>query len=131
MHWSHRRKSNARGDVKAMEYDFTYTIFDGDIPLRVGKGYVTEKSVDAVRRYLRRRYGSEGWDSFGHSWHYSESAALKKEKAIINEYVETFGELPPANFARGGGGRQRYVKCKACDNDALEGNYGFCGIHRR
>lgn len=40
-----------------MEYDFTYSIYDGDILLRVGKGYVTEKSEDAVRRYLRRRYG--------------------------------------------------------------------------
>jgi hypothetical protein len=114
-----------------MEYDFTYSIYDGDILLRVGKGYVTEKSEDAVRRYLRRRYGSEGWDSFGYSWHFSESAALKRETVIISEYVETYGELPPANYARGGGGRQRYTKCKVCNNDALSGNYGFCGIHRR
>lgn len=114
-----------------MEYDFTYSIYDGDVLLRVGKGYVTEKSENAIERYLRRRYGSEGWDGFSYSWHYSESAALKRETAIINEYAETYGELPPANYARGGGGRQRYLKCKVCNNDALARNYGFCGVHRR
>ncbi|MBA3240602.1 MAG: hypothetical protein H0T60_05175 [Acidobacteria bacterium] len=121
-----------------MEQWFTYEMRDDDIIVRIGKGHSFSKSSDAVIGYLRSRYGSEGWTHADITWHFSESAALKREKRAIDEHLSIYGELPLWNRARGGGGRQVYVKCKAyttygqaCGNDSLAGNYNFCGIHRR
>jgi hypothetical protein len=123
-----------------MEQFFTYEIYDDeyDATLRIGKGNCPDKSETAVVKYLRKRYGAAGWDSANISWHASEAAALKNERRKLDEHANTFGELPISNQVRGGGGRQMYVKCKAvktsgekCCNDAIAGNYGFCGIHRR
>lgn len=120
-----------------MEHFFTYEIVEGDDIARIGKGHTVSKSPRAVIRYLRSRYGAQGWASADVAWHASEAAALKRERRAINEHVDIYGVLPPRNRARGGGGRQIYAKCKAytvsgqrCCNDALEGNYGFCGVHR-
>ena len=123
-----------------MERFFTYDIRNQeiDVSLRIGKGSCLEKSNRAVEMYLRRRYGVNGWDFANITWHDSEAAALKSERRKMIEHVEIHGVLPVANRARGGGGRQIYVKCKAlkwsgerCCNDALVRNYGYCGIHRR
>lgn len=121
-----------------MEYWFTYEMRNGDTILRIGKGHCFSKSPDEIVRYLRSRYGAPGWTNTGYAWHFSESAALKHERRALDEHKFMYGELPPWNQVRGGGGRQMYVKCKAykssgqlCDNDALAGNYNFCGIHRR
>ena len=121
-----------------MERWFTYEMHDGDTIVRIGKGHVGSKSGDAFIRYLWSRYGTQGWTDVAITWHFSESAALKRERGAIDEHLSLYGELPLWNRARGGGGRQVYVKCKAyttygqaCANDALAGNYNYCGIHRR
>ena len=121
-----------------MEQWFTYEMRDGDTVVRIGKGHCLSRSSHAVIRYLRSRYGAEGWTHAAITWHFSESAALKREKRALDEYVNIYGELPLWNHVRGGGGRQIYVKCRAyttyrqpCANDALAGNYNYCGIHRR
>ena len=121
-----------------MEQWFTYEMCDGDTVVRIGKGHCLSRSSQAVISYLRRRYGAEGWTHADIAWHFSESAALKRERRALDEYVNIYGELPLWNHVRGGGGRQIYVKCRAytayskpCANDALAGNYNYCGIHRR
>lgn len=121
-----------------MEIFFTYTIYHHSKLLKIGKGHCFLKNQHAVESYLHSRYGYEGWNRFGYNWHYSESAALKSETEQLGEYVWRYGVYPPWNAASGGGGRQIYQKCKAaknnylpCRNDALAGNYGFCGLHRR
>ena len=120
----------------AMKF-FTYQYYQNGQLLRIGKGNGSDKTEREVARYLSKRYGQNGWDESEIRWHTSESAAYKAETKLINEYVETYGFLPPLNQRRGGGGRQIYVKCKgykvngnSCVNDALASNYGFCGVHR-
>jgi hypothetical protein len=121
-----------------MEQWFTYEMYDGEAIVRIGKGHSFSKSENAIIRYLWSRYGTQGWTDVAITWHFSESAALKGERRAIDEYIGIYGELPPWNQVRGGGGRHVYVKCKAntrygqgCGNDALAGNYNYCGIHRR
>jgi len=123
-----------------MEYWFTYQLRRNGRVLRRGKGHVDIKSEDAIEAYLRQRYPPHDWgiwDEFGLHWHSTESAALKGEEYSIDSYERAMGALPPWNVQRGGGGGRAYVRCKAgladgrrCQNDALEGNYGYCGIHR-
>jgi hypothetical protein len=121
-----------------MERWFTYEMHDGDTIVRIGKGHSASRSRSVVIRYLRSRYGAQGWTHADIAWHISEAAALKRERLAIDEHINIYGELPLWNQVRGGGGRQIYVKCRAyttyghmCANDALAGNYNFCGIHRR
>ena len=121
-----------------MEHWFTYRMYAGNTLLRIGKGHCATRSDYSVIAYLRRRYGREHWSAARIAWHISESAALKREAVEIDGYLQRHDELPPWNEVRGGGGRQIYVKCVAltqygavCANDALAGNYSFCGIHRR
>ncbi|MGC2237986.1 MAG: hypothetical protein WA584_17635 [Pyrinomonadaceae bacterium] len=121
-----------------MEYFFTYRIRNGNRILRIGKGHCFYKAEEGVNNYLISRYGSEGWTRFDYLWHSSESAALKQERRLLDDYIFRFGVFPPWNQKRGGGGRQIYVKCKSytvagfrCPNDALAGNYNYCGVHRR
>jgi hypothetical protein len=121
-----------------MEQFFTYELFQKDRLVRIGKGQCARKMEDAVRSYLRRRYGNVKQGRFRYTWHVSEAAALKHETHLIDAYVAANSALPLWNKVRGGGGGQTYVKCASfkvsgdlCRNDALAGNYGFCGIHRR
>jgi hypothetical protein len=93
--------------------------------------------VTAIERYLSDAYGARGWDTFDYDWHATESAAFKREVRLIDAYTDRKGELPPWNARRGGGGGQSYFACRAgrsdgspCRNLALDGNYGFCGVHR-
>jgi hypothetical protein len=120
-----------------MEYFFTYQISDGNEVVRIGKGHCFEKTGVGVLRYLRSRYGAYGWSDASYSWHNSEAAALKKENFLIDGFIDSYGELPFWNKRRGGAGRQIYKRCKswlstgaACRNNALVGNYGYCGVHR-
>jgi len=121
-----------------MENWFTYNLYKDNFIVRKGKGKCIRKSEQAVESYLERRYGHLSWDRFRFMWHSSEAAALKQEMRSIDGYVRVKGDLPPWNSVRGGGGGQTYFKCRAytaqgtlCSNDALAGNYGFCGVHRR
>ncbi len=116
---------------------FTYRLFRNRQIVRVGKGSVTLRAGGAVRAYLEGRYPRFRWQDFDLAWHRSESAALKAEGALIEDYRRRRGELPPLNAQRGGGGGQVYVRCKArllhgarCRNLAIRGNYGFCRLHR-
>jgi hypothetical protein len=120
-----------------MKHFFTYELLWKGRIIRKGKGHCSQKSVSSVERYLEDGYSDWQWDSFRFSWHVSESAALKNETRIIDAYLRVTGSLPPGNQVRGGGGRQVYLRCKSlklngepCPNDALAGNYGFCGVHR-
>ncbi len=113
-----------------MEQWFSYVMLNGNALLRIGKGHCFGRTETQIISYLRSRYGSEGWTRANIRWHTSESASLKEEKWRIDQYKEVHGRFPPWNLIRGGGGRQIFVKCKLCANDALDGNYGFCGIHR-
>lgn len=117
---------------------FTYQFHKNGQLLRIGKGHCYDKSNQSVARYLNSRYGKEAWDESAIQWHYSEAAALKHEVRLLDDYVDAHGFLPPLNSARGGGGRQIFVKCKShkrdgrvCANDTLVGNYNYCGVHRR
>lgn len=121
-----------------MEFFFTYIIKNGRQTVRIGKGHCFSKSEDAVVSYLTKRYGSSGWMTSDYIWHSSEAAALKKERQLLNDYNFRYQSFPLWNNKSGGGGRQIYVKCKSltasgfpCPNDALAGNYKYCGIHRR
>jgi len=123
-----------------MEHFFTYILKDNDEILRIGKGHSYSKTAHGVTNYIKKRpaYKQIPANEVEFYWCASESAALNKENAFLNEYLEMFGELPPYNNRRGGGGRQLYCKCKGfladgsrCRKDALTGNYGYCGIHRR
>ncbi len=115
-----------------MEKFFTYEVLDRENEIvRIGKGHAFEKSETAVISYLRKRYGVDSWDAAMISWHSSEAAALKTEKVKLAAFVGEYDLLPSWNKRHGGGGRQRYVKCKYCNNNALAGNYGYCGVHRR
>ncbi len=115
-----------------MEKFFTYEILGNEEEaVRIGKGQCFEKTERGAVGYLRTRYGGDSFRKAYVTWHHSESAALKKERHAMSEYVSLYGVLPPWNQRHGGGGRQIYVKCKWCNNDALAGNYGFCGVHRR
>lgn len=119
------------------EHFFSYRMFSGSRLVRVGKGGVSVRTVNAVRSYLRNAYGIRGWDAFEHQWHATESAAFKGEVRKIAGYEKRTGRLPPWNDRRGGGGGQSYVACKSlladgspCRNLAVVGNYGYCGVHR-
>lgn len=109
---------------------FTYEVICNRETSRIGKGGVANQTDSAVVRYLQGRYGIDVWDAAKIAWHFSESAALKAETLKMEHFVNRYGRLPLWNRRHGGGGRQIYPKCKICRNDALNGNYGFCGIHR-
>lgn len=121
-----------------MEFYFSYTLKFGNTVLRIGKTYASEKTKEAVVAKLHKRYNYFDWTRVEFSWHISEAAALKTESFKMFFYQQTHqGNLPPYNERRAGGGRQRYLTCKAiqlnnsfCPNGALKGNYGYCGIHR-
>lgn len=122
--------------ISVMKF-FTYQYYQNGYLQRIGKGHSSDKTEQEIARYLSRRYGKQGWDESEIRWHSTESAAYKAETKLIDEYVETYGFLPPLNQRRGGGGRHVHLKCKAskisgrrCINDALASNYGFCGVHR-
>lgn len=121
-----------------MHFFFTYSIRNRNQILRIGKGRCFAKSNEAITKYIVSRYRTDGWTTSDINWHFSESAALKKERQLLDDYFEKRGTLPVWNQRRGGGGRQIYVKCKSftagnlpCPNDARAGNYNYCGIHRR
>jgi hypothetical protein len=122
-----------------MEKFFTYDLLKrGDIQ-RVGKGGCAQMSAKQAAEYLKAAYPEEDWDwdLADIRFHSSEAAALKEERRAIDAYERAKGHLPPWNSIRGGGGRRVFARCKGitatlerCRNDALEGNYGFCGVHR-
>jgi hypothetical protein len=121
-----------------MEQWVTYHLLKDKRIMRKGKGHRARRSVDAVEGYLEQRYPKLPWDAFRFAWHFSEAAALKYETRSIDAYMRLTGDHPPWNRVRGGSGRQSCFRCKAykangepCLNDTLEGNYGFCGVHRR
>ncbi len=115
-----------------MERFFTYAVLDRENEIvRIGKAHTFAKSDRAVISYLRKRYGVESWNSAMISWHRSEASALKNEKIKLAEFADKHDALPFWNRRHGGGGRQIYKKCRNCNNDAVTGNYGYCGVHRR
>lgn len=123
-----------------MEKFFTYILKGNDEILRIGKGHTYLKNGEGVQQYIykRRSYREIPADTIQFFWAASESAAYRKEAKFIEEYIEQFGQYPPYNFRRGGGGRHIYVKCKKylksglkCPKEAIAGNYGCCGRHRK
>lgn len=76
-----------------MEKFFTYELMDADGNIRIGKGHTVSQSSNEVIRYLRSRYGAQGWDSADVAWHASEAAALKHERRAIDEHIEISGSL--------------------------------------
>lgn len=119
-----------------MDQFFTYRLFRAGRIVRIGKGKVTTQSPDAIETYLDRR-GYSYFSEFDYEWHFSESAAFKKEQRLTDGYERVKGRLPPRNAHRGGGGGRVTPRCKAFKNDgvhcmnlALPGNYGCCGVHR-
>lgn len=124
--------------ARRAEFFFSYRLLERGRTKRIGKGGVAAPNADAVDRYLADAYPGRGWDRFEHEWHSTESAAFKAEERKIDAYRLATGRLPPWNEIRGGSGGSSYVNCKdvlgdgrPCRNLALQGNYGFCGVHRR
>lgn len=115
--------------MKKSEHWFTYSLCRGDNVVRKGKGVVREQRPALIQNYLKRRYG-KGWSASSFAWHTSESAALKHEMRSIDDFSLKEGHLPAWNKHRGGGGARRYARCRDCRNSALEGNFGFCALHR-
>ena len=118
-------------------HPFTYTLKKAGRIVRKGKGTALYRDVQAVESYLEKRYARRRWDEFEHEFHGTESAALKAETKSIAGYERATGALPPWNDRSGGGGGRRFKACKAtkadgtgCQNLAIKGNYGFCGVHR-
>lgn len=123
-----------------MEKFFTYILKNNAEILRIGKGYTYLKNEQGVQQYIynRRAYREIPADTIEFFWAASESAAYLKESKFIEDYIEQFGQYPPYNSRRGGGGRHIYLKCKSylrsglkCPKEAIAGNYGYCGRHRR
>lgn len=117
---------------------FTYGLWSGDRMVRIGKGSCGRKSHGEVEAYLERRYGKTRYTHISYQWHSSEGAAFKFERRLTLRHKMRHGELPERNAYHGGGGGRAFVRCKGaygdgkkCRNDALAGNYGFCGVHRR
>lgn len=123
-----------------MEHFFTYILKNNEEILRIGKGYTFSKTEQGIKSYISKRkgYNQIPADTIEFYWTASESAAYRKETQFIENYIDEFGQYPPYNLRRGGGGRHIYLKCKAyqrnglkCPKEALAGNYGFCGRHRK
>jgi|GEM_PF-5867666 len=117
-------------------YPFLYTLKDasGEV-CKHGKGTVPTRSKKAILSYLKKRHYT--WDSAKVKFHGSEDAALDAERAADDRYIAVHGKLPRGSKKRGGGGRRAVARCKAkcldgtrCRYKPLEGNYGYCGVHR-